>query len=968
MADVFISYARKTETAFVDRLQDALSAKHFTCWVDREGIFPSSPWRAEIEQAILEADALVFVISPESVESTYCRQELDRALGLGKRLIPVLARDVPDDQIPPALAALQFISFTESATAGADGYERQLAELIEALSTDIEAVHFHTRLLTQSERWSQKGNDRSLLLRGRELTEAERWLDERVSGNLPVLPQQQRLVRESRQAAIRRQRGSVTVALAISVVMALLVALTAVEWRTAVNQRKQAEIQRDRASSLYVAQESQVQLAVDPQLALVLGLKAYDYSPTVQAEDALRSAVAASSLKAVIPPSSTERDESQWPFDPSGHWAVSSQVGYNGVAFITVWDLFQQSGPGSAVNPYTLTINNAVVNSTQFSPDGKDVLALISRFYPAKAGQSIVHQLISWRWGKTSSFKALATVSVVADNNSVKQLPPEPALNRQASLLAVAETSGQVVLQRPLTGQRVATLKPVAGMKYISGLVFSPDGQLLAAIGPSETEIWRADGHRLATFPIGGNGTAAFSPDDGQLAIASVGQHVDIVEPYSPATATIARPLTLPVSLGTHSGDVDEATGLAWSTSGALAVATEDPVVWLWLGPATGPVYLKYTNEGLGFNVAFSPNGQFLLDGSLLWDWQATLDQFLKGQYLPQAISFSPRTNLLAAATQSGGVLLWDWRTSTSGWLVPPKAHLSPTATSAATYTTLSFSPDGNYLAANNEGTVDVWKVASAGTAVPVAPVARLMLPRGWSYYETFQFSPDGRSLLVTGEAATGLDAHGGALDWHWASRIPAAQFVLQGYDDYPAGFSGDQPRLLSTPVLLNGPSKLFVWAGTTGEAPKLVATIPQRDSWSEATVMPGGRVLLADQVGVTFFNLKTRRFGPEVNGYELSYVLSPSDDLAALSGVNGKVEVWDLTASAPLLAFTSTTNAYPSVAWGSSGSVLGVSDPSDGIEVMPSVPYYPFAQLLPIAQSLAVTSLTKAEQDEFLP
>ena len=321
LADVFVSYSRQGEIELVDRLQDALAARDVSCWVDREDIFPSSPWRSEIDQAILESHAFIFVISPSSVASPYCRAELERAVALAKRLVPVLAKDTRPELVPPALAELQFISFTQAAAGDEAAFDRQLSLLVEALSTDVETLHFHTRLLTQAERWVQKDNDHSLLLRGRELIEAEKWLDEQTSAGRPVLSQQQRLVRDSRQAAIRRQRGSVTVAVAISAVMALLAVLTAVEWHVAVNQRhqaqiernqaqternqaqierNQAEVQRDRASSLYVAQESQGQLSVDPQLALVLALRADDFSPTGQAQDAVRAAVGQSSLVAAV--------------------------------------------------------------------------------------------------------------------------------------------------------------------------------------------------------------------------------------------------------------------------------------------------------------------------------------------------------------------------------------------------------------------------------------------------------------------------------------------------------------------------------------------------------------------------------------------------------------------------------------------------------------------------------------------
>jgi WD40 repeat protein len=943
LADVFVSYSRHGETALVDRLQDALSARAISCWVDREDIFPSSPWRSEIDQAVLESHAFLFVISPESVTSPYCRAELERAVALAKRLVPVLAKDTPPELVPTALAALQFISFTEQAAGDEDGFERQVGLLVEALTTDIEAVHLHTRLLTQAEQWVQKSNDRSLLLRGRELAEAEKWLDEQTNAGRPVLAQQRRLVRDSRQAAIRRQRGSLSVAVAISSVMALLAVLAAVEWHVAVNQRHQAETERDIASSLYLAQESQGQLALDPQLALVLALRAYDFSPTVQAQDAVRSAVAQSSLRAALPPVG---GESQWPFDASGQWAVSSEVGLGGLDVVNVWGLYRRSGAGSPSRPFALRLADSDVTSAQFSADGKEVLAVAIRF------PSATDELVSWDWGTASAtFKVLAHVFADA------------VVNRQGSLVASVEGNGEIALQDPVGGRVLRLIKPRSGLGGVGSLVFSPDGRLVAALGDKETEVWQVNGRHVATFHLVASGPAAFSPDGSKLAVAAVGPEVDVVSLSSPASAPLVHPLTLPASRGIHCCDVDEATGLAWSPDGTtLAVATEDPVIWLWVGSAAAPVYLQYDNEGEGSSVAFSPDGRLLLDGSLVWDWAAALDRYLDGEY--DDIALSPNRDVVAAVSQTDGILLWDWHNLTSHWLVEPPAR-PPSPPGSSAYSLLTFSPDGMYLAAASGTSVDIWRVAAP------ALVAKLALPHGsgWGGAKSIEFTTVGSALLIDAQGAVGEKAYDVVLDWHWGTHLPPAPLPLPGNFGYLAGFSGSSALVLSTPSSATGPSKLLAWDGATPAVATVAATIPQRDDWDEAAELPGDKLLLADQVGVAVYDPRARRFGPEINSYELSFVLSPSRQLAAMTTASGQVEVWDLNArDAPLIAFTAQGQPFPIVAWGGSGSVLGVADPADEVEVMPALSYLPFAQLLPMAKSLAVTSLDKAERKEFLP
>src|SRR5690348_2020145 len=103
MADVFISYSR-TDKDFVRRLHDGLAKHNRDTWVDWEDIPLTAEWLKEIHAGIDAAENFVFVISPESVASAVCREELGHALASNKRLIPIFYRAVPDAEVPEALA------------------------------------------------------------------------------------------------------------------------------------------------------------------------------------------------------------------------------------------------------------------------------------------------------------------------------------------------------------------------------------------------------------------------------------------------------------------------------------------------------------------------------------------------------------------------------------------------------------------------------------------------------------------------------------------------------------------------------------------------------------------------------------------------------------------------------------------------------------------------------------------------
>jgi hypothetical protein len=130
MAQVFISYSRK-DKEFVQKLVDALVAGKREVWLDDRNIEPTAEWLKEIFQNIEGSDNFLFIISPDSVVSTYARKEIDHAALNNKRIVPIFYQPVPDKDIPEAVAKFQRIDFT-----GRDGFDAKLAKLVAALDTD----------------------------------------------------------------------------------------------------------------------------------------------------------------------------------------------------------------------------------------------------------------------------------------------------------------------------------------------------------------------------------------------------------------------------------------------------------------------------------------------------------------------------------------------------------------------------------------------------------------------------------------------------------------------------------------------------------------------------------------------------------------------------------------------------------------------------------------------------------------
>ena len=173
---VFISYSRR-DLKFVDQLLVVLEMQGFHAIIDRKGIRGAEEWQKRLGQLILDADIVVFVLSPSSATSDICHWEVDEALRRGKRIVPVVCHPLNDEQPHQHLGGLNHIYFYDHPDEPGSGFGSGLARLIDALSIDADWLREHTRLGELAERWIQSEKSQDLLLRGSELTNYASWRD-----------------------------------------------------------------------------------------------------------------------------------------------------------------------------------------------------------------------------------------------------------------------------------------------------------------------------------------------------------------------------------------------------------------------------------------------------------------------------------------------------------------------------------------------------------------------------------------------------------------------------------------------------------------------------------------------------------------------------------------------------------------------------------------------------------------------
>jgi hypothetical protein len=107
---IFISYAR-ADKVYCQTLADILDVHEV--WFDFR-LSASQQWWQQILKRLDWSEGLLYLITPNSIESPYCRRELEIALSLHKPIIPILMHDTPN--WPDELLDLPYADFTDGVT------------------------------------------------------------------------------------------------------------------------------------------------------------------------------------------------------------------------------------------------------------------------------------------------------------------------------------------------------------------------------------------------------------------------------------------------------------------------------------------------------------------------------------------------------------------------------------------------------------------------------------------------------------------------------------------------------------------------------------------------------------------------------------------------------------------------------------------------------------------------------------
>ncbi len=700
---VFISYSRR-DKEFVRRLVDNFNARGRDVWIDWEDIPPTADWRSEIWDGIDNADDFVFVISPDSVASEVCGEELAHAIERNKRLIPLLWRDVDNyDDIHPKLQSHNWVIFKDA------DFDTTFSKLLEALDTDLGHARAHTRLLTKSLDWEKRGRSKSLLLRGDELEAYYQWWLNGINKEPTPTALQGEYIQASRKASENRRRIQVLILGAGLVVSLALTVLAAVQTNAAnaanrAAQLASAEAMREEANarSVYLADNAE---------------RAYQ-----SYQDALAVTLALQAARIGDPPAQSQRILSELAYSPGVRETFAGHSDQVNSVTISRDDQTALTGSRDGSSVYW-DMNTGRELTRYTNPSMMPVFSVA--FHPSDPNIAIVG-LMDWSvvlWDVTTGEEVLRLGGIrsgyghrgAINGVTVSQREGQDLLltgSEDGTMILWDLANGDIIQQYGLNGGHSAGITSVAfNSTATQAASASNDGTALLWDLDSGEILQEFMGHEDSVLSIGFSptgDTVLTGSKDGSMAMWSVA-HGGMLTYFADSLAYLG-----------HSGPVQD---IAYtSDSRTVLSASDDGSIIVWDAETGEP--LRYLSASLDTSLlqaadlsglqtlAVTFDGRRVLGGAAdgrltIWDiTNEAIELYFEGHMdsVTDAV-MRPDGEEIVTASHDFDVMIWDAQTS---------EILHTLAGHVGQVTSVAYSPDGSIIASGgNDGLVILWDAES---------------------------------------------------------------------------------------------------------------------------------------------------------------------------------------------------------------------------------------------------------------
>ncbi|MCE7861833.1 MAG: TIR domain-containing protein, partial [Chloroflexi bacterium CFX2] len=695
-------------------------------WVDWEDIPPAVGWLDQILQGIEQADAFIFLVSPDSVASEVCNVELEHAHKNAKRIIPIVVRDVDPKSTRDVIRNLNWIFMREN-----EDFAAGLEKVKVAINLDLDWLQEHRRLQVRALEWDRK-KDPSLLLRGGDLRNTSRMIITKEGKDPAPSELQRQYVQFSRRSERVRTVTWISAALAILIMLVLSL--------FALNQRQVALANADEAQNQRAIAESNQKTAESNARAALIAKAAADKNAAIA--NAQRSAARAQIYQT-----------------RTGGLFTSTLLAIDSYQRIPSFEAEEILRENISLLPVPVKDirHEGSILAIKVSPGGDtfvtasdDGTACLVRF---ESGESL--------FCSTSSGSVL-----------------DAAFGPDGKVLVTSASSGQVLVLDAESGE---VLKELNYGVPVFSVNISPDGELLAlARDDARISLVKMSSYEFAgEFSVFGSlSVTAFSPDGNLFA---AGSDAGAVTFWDLKSREITGEQMLKVLAEDWVEDVEFSPDGSW-----FVTASNDFRIRVW-DAETGEERLRLLQDSIVNDVKISPDGLWIAStGSdrtvRVWSAADGAEMFqipLVGEGI--VLEFSGDGSYLVAGDELGHVSLWDistiksntryvrfdefiervemspqgdWFSASTGgqvWLLDPENFPQPT--DPPTDPLIDFFDD------------DVWEMVMdpAGKMLAVSTaeghVVTIAIPSGRAGTlidngpsQSLAFSPDGSSLYLGSE------------------------------------------------------------------------------------------------------------------------------------------------------------------------------------------------------------------------
>jgi WD40 repeat protein len=878
MTQVFLCHSEQ-DREIAEQVRHSLMRNGLTTWTHRSDIEYGDDFHAAMTRGLEEADNVIFLLSPHSLASAYCQQELDYALSLHKRIIPMRAGQVDPTQVPESLKTLQYIDLTDNQTEA--DYLQDESDLLRILKREADYGREHKVLLTKALKWERQQRNPCILLRGYELQHAEAWLKLAQQHQYGATALQTEFIAES-----QRQPSGMSLDVFVSYSRADS------DFARKLNDGLQRQGQRT-----WFDQES-IALGADFQQEIYKGIEASDHFLFILSPSSVRSQYCASEVE---------------------HAAKLNK------RIVTVR---HQTVEAAELHPELAKVQwvDFLGHDRDFGANFKELIRTLDedpahlRFHTQLLMQAIAWDEQGRREGRLLRGEDLSEAEQWLLKAAGKQPRPtglqgeyvgasrKSAANRQRSLIGVlgsllvlAVITGLVAFRQSLIASQALT-EAKARQQEAEKLALNSEikaktlavenlmaadlnseafwnalalGHEIKSLMPSTfleaatrfqavsvlREIYNFDGYLQRNILQGHESAVmdlAFSSDGQLIASASWDGTVKLWDINGQVLKTIQ-------------GHENEVNSVSFSPDNkTIATAGADGTVKIW--DMNGrQIHSLEGHQGWVMNVSFSPDGQTIasasLDGTVkIWNTNGRqLKTFEGHQNGVRSVSFSPDGRTIASASDDGTVRLWNRNGRESRTF---QGHSDQVMD-------VSFSPDGRTIAsASDDGTVKLWN--RSGRELET-------LQSHGDKVKSVIFSPDGRTI-----ASASYD--GTVIIWDRDGR----EIQTLGHANWIRAIAFSPKNQVIASASLDGNVRIWDKEGhdlkvfkshdgavldlTFSSNGQLIASA----SWD-------GTVKISDQNGKILKTIQGHE--NEVNSVDFS----PDNKTIATAGADGTVKLWDM-------------------------------------------------------------------------